>query len=514
MTPQKLTVLITNIELSGRSGTEIVTRNLALGLLARGHLPIVYTNALGSIADELRRASIPVITDITQVAEKIDVIHGHHTSVTAIAATRFPQVPAVFLAHDFASWFDTPPLLPSIQRYIAVDQAVASRLTAEHGLSPDRVGVILNAVDMHRFTPGPALPPRPMRALAFAKNFGHLEAITEACAARGIALDTAGSMGARVLDNPEAELPKYDLVFASALTALEAMACGRAVISCDGRGLAGLVTTSNYERWRPLNFGARTLLRAVNTDNVLSEIDRYSARDAAALMELVRQDADLEKWLDTLERLYYECIEGSGSEAISQDNQNMATARHMQLSQPRLDWKWPWMGERQQLLDRIERLNSGLSSADIGSTYLFAADCADRNFHLVHGFSPIESWGVWTDGAEACMRIRLPKCDASSLQVAFGVAPFIQSSHPQLEVEVMLNGISAATWLFSFASVTDIESRSLTVPSRQLDCSGHAWLTFHIKNPISPMELGVSSDSRRLGLGLKSFVVTTVPADG
>lgn len=514
MTKQKLTVLITNIELSGRSGTEIVTRNLALGLLARGHIPIVYTNTLGPIAEELRRASVPVITDITQVAEKIDVIHGHHTPVAAIAATRFPHVPTIFLAHDFTSWFDIPPRLPSIRRCIAVDKAVATRLTAEHGLPPERVSVILNAVNMQRFMPGPPLPPRPMRALAFAKNRGHLEAIAEACAARGIALDTVGPMGERILDKPETELPKYDLVFASALTALEALACGRAVVSCDGRGLAGLVTTSNYECWRPLNFGARTLLQAVNTNNLLREIDKYSASDSTSVSELVRQDADLEMWLDAFERVYYECMEEKNFQPTSQEDFSTATARHMQLSQPRLDWRWPWMEERQLLLDRIERLNSGVSSADIGATYSFKPEGADRDFQLVHGFSDIESWGVWTDGAEACIRIRLPASNAALLQLTFGVAPFVQSSHPHIEIEVMLNGISAATWSFSVATVTNIESRSLIVPLRRLGSSRHAWLTFHIKNPTSPMELNASSDSRRLGLGFKSFVVTAVQTDG
>ncbi len=514
MTKKKLTVLITNIELSGRSGTEIVTRNLALGLLARGHLPIVYTNTLGPIAEELRRASIPVTTDITQVAEKIDVIHGHHTPVTAIAATNFPEVPAIFLAHDFTSWFDIPPCLPSIRRCIAVDQAVATRLTAEHGLHPERVSVILNAVDMQRFTLGPTLPPRPKRALAFAKNRGHLEPIAEACAARGIALDTAGPMGERILDKPETELPQYDLVFASALTALEAMACGRAVISCDGRGLAGLVTASNYARWRPLNFGARTLLQSVNTSTILREIDKYSPSDSVAVSEMLRQDGDIEAWLDAFERVYYECIEEVSSPATSQESFSTATARHMQLSQPRLDQKWPWMMERQQLLDRIERLNSGLSPVDIGTTYFFTQETADCDFQLVHGFSDIEAWGVWTDGAEACVRIRLPKCDAATLQVIFGISPFVQSSHPHLDVEVMINGTSAAMWSFHFETVTNTERRNMIVPTRQLDASRHAWLTFHIKSPISPMELGASSDSRRMGLGFKSFVVTTVSTNG
>ena len=112
-----LTVLITNIVLSGRTGTEIVTRDLALGLQARGHRPIVYTHqSAGEIADELRRAAIPVHDRIELIETPIDVIHGHHTSVAAVAVARFPDTPAIFLAHDALAWHDAAPIFPSIRR--------------------------------------------------------------------------------------------------------------------------------------------------------------------------------------------------------------------------------------------------------------------------------------------------------------------------------------------------------------------------------------------------------------
>jgi len=56
-----LRVLLTNICLNGRSGTEIVTRNIALALLRPGHLPTVFTlEEGGSLTQELRMASVPV----------------------------------------------------------------------------------------------------------------------------------------------------------------------------------------------------------------------------------------------------------------------------------------------------------------------------------------------------------------------------------------------------------------------------------------------------------------------
>ena len=49
-----LTVLLTNIWLANRGGSEIVVRDFATGLLRRGHRPIVYSPELGEIAAEIR----------------------------------------------------------------------------------------------------------------------------------------------------------------------------------------------------------------------------------------------------------------------------------------------------------------------------------------------------------------------------------------------------------------------------------------------------------------------------
>ena len=289
-----LRVLLTNICLDGRTGTEIVTRNIALELKRQGHMPEVFTLEDGPIAEELRLASIPATTDINQLRGPVDVIHGHHNPTTAIAAARFPDVPAIFVCHDFLAWHDAPPKLANICRYVAVDKAVEDRLTHE-GIASDRVQVILNAVDTQRFRPGASLPAYPARALLFAKQKGPIREVSAACDLLGISLDIVGPAIDNVTSTPEQLMPEYDLVFASAMTALEALACGRPVVVCDGRGLAGMVTGSNFDAWRPLNFGRRTLNRPVERRLLIDEINRYDAEDATALMARVRNEASLAK---------------------------------------------------------------------------------------------------------------------------------------------------------------------------------------------------------------------------
>src|SRR5690349_19033609 len=79
VTPRALRVLLTNHYLGEPGGTEVAVRDLALGLLRRGHRPVVYAPVLGRTARTLREATIPVVDDPARIAEAPDIIHGSHT---------------------------------------------------------------------------------------------------------------------------------------------------------------------------------------------------------------------------------------------------------------------------------------------------------------------------------------------------------------------------------------------------------------------------------------------------
>ena len=71
-----LRILLTNYTLSTRSGSELFVWDLATGLQARGHEPLVYAPTLGRLAHELRAATIPVVADLRQIRpEAIVEVH-------------------------------------------------------------------------------------------------------------------------------------------------------------------------------------------------------------------------------------------------------------------------------------------------------------------------------------------------------------------------------------------------------------------------------------------------------
>src|SRR5262249_58777228 len=104
-----LRVLITNVTLASRTGTELFVRDLAVGLLRRGHTPVVYSTDPGELAAELARAGVAVVADLDALGVPPDLIHGNHHPETVTALLRFPGVPAVFVCHDRLAWHSPPP---------------------------------------------------------------------------------------------------------------------------------------------------------------------------------------------------------------------------------------------------------------------------------------------------------------------------------------------------------------------------------------------------------------------
>jgi hypothetical protein len=303
-----LRVLLTNYTLATRSGSELYVWDLATGLQARGHNPLVYAPTLGRLAKELRAATIPVVADLRQVSDAPDLIHGHHNHELMTALLHFPRVPAVRVCHG---WWDEPvQQFPRILRYIAVDHTVRDRMVSEWGVPASRVRVILNFADTGRFVPRGPLPQRPARALVFNNHAAqHLPIVARAGARLGIAVDAAGISVGRVAAEPERILGQYDLVFAKARCAIEAMTAGAAVVVCDQAGMGPLVTSTNLEDLRRLNFGMRTLREPVSVDSLIREISRYDAADAALVSRRIRATASLDLALDRWIEAYHEVID-------------------------------------------------------------------------------------------------------------------------------------------------------------------------------------------------------------
>lgn len=332
-------ILITNNTLAGRAGTELYVRDLALGLLERGHVVLAFSTRLGNVAHELSAAGVTVTDDLDSLTARPDIIHGHHHLDTMTALLHFPGTPAIYVCHGSTPWEEAAPRFPRILGYVAVDHACLDRLRLEDGIPEDRIRVLLNFVDLQRFKQRPALPERPQRALIFsnyASEHTHTEAVRSACDRARISLDVVGNGVGNVSREPEAILGNYDLVFAKGRAALEALAVGTAVILCDAAGAGPMVTSENFEQLRPLNFGLRALSQELSSEVISREIARYDPADAERVSQVIRANAGRDAVLDELISIYRDVIQEYDASPHDPIAELEAASKYLRALSPRL----------------------------------------------------------------------------------------------------------------------------------------------------------------------------------
>jgi hypothetical protein len=344
-------ILITHAGFVAYSGTEIVTRDLAAALLRAGHETVIYSPRLGQIADEARRLGVNVTDDLFSLADAPDIVHGHHHQPVMEALLRFPETPAIYLCHDGTHLLDTPCAFPRIQKYLAVDERCRARVELALGATAGNVEIIPNAVDTDRFQPRMPLPRRPRKALLFsnyANSRTHLPTVRRACSKAGIELDVVGRGMGTASDHPETILPKYDLVFAKARCALEAMAVGNAVVLCDYAGVGPYVSEAHFDAMRRKNFGYALLTEPLSADALLNQIARYDAADAAVLSARVRAEASLSKAVMRWESIYLEVLSNFDVARVDRVEESHAACAYLS--------RWHYFRRRDWERDQLRRL--------------------------------------------------------------------------------------------------------------------------------------------------------------
>ena len=126
-----LRVLIATLDLTARNRAQV--RDLALGLTARGHAVWVFAPDMGLPGSERPGSDTPgsersaralsIVSDLAELPDAPDIIHGQEHAVTMAALLHFPRTPAVFEVHDPRSPAEEPPVFPRVIEHAAVDAA-------------------------------------------------------------------------------------------------------------------------------------------------------------------------------------------------------------------------------------------------------------------------------------------------------------------------------------------------------------------------------------------------------
>ena len=158
-------------------------------------------------------------------------------------------------------------------RYVAVSEEVQDHLWHAGFQST----LVRNPIDCARFSSVTAIAPSLRRVLSLCQGEGANLLVEQAC--RSLGVEFISINGDRMY-SPEALMQEVDVVVGLGRTAIEAMACGRAVLVLDSREYSpafmdGMVTESNLREFARSNFSGRARRITPTLEAVLEELSLY-----------------------------------------------------------------------------------------------------------------------------------------------------------------------------------------------------------------------------------------------
>ena len=292
-------ILMTNHRIDRRGGTELFVDEASNQLRKGGHEVCVFSTLQGlSLVERLEAAGAGVVADPADCPFTPDLIHGQHHLETMAALCSWPRTPAIYFAHGYAPWEEQPPVHPRIRKYVTTSPLMAEWLAGVCGVAQESVGTISTFFDPAQFSQCRTPAPELRRALVFHNQMEEdgdaFRAIREACETAGLALDSMGTGFGRIVEEPGKVLPDYDLVFAAGRSAVEAMACGCAVIVVSEHTFAPRVHPENFDLMVNVNFTALPNYAPLEAGLVLDELRELKAPETVAVTERIRVEATLE----------------------------------------------------------------------------------------------------------------------------------------------------------------------------------------------------------------------------
>lgn len=287
-------VLLATHSLAQPAGSETYLLTTALALQRLGHEIGVFTLEPGEMSELAGRSGLRVAASEEQLDSGYDAIVVQDGVTSYALAERFPSVRQLFVAHtvDYALQFP-PQLAGAVGAIVALNDRVATRLEAlAH--CPQLIR-LRQPIDTRRFVPLSSLPSRPA-SLTVLSNYlqgERLEIVRQAARELGMSFSVVGvSEGGEPTLSPEERLCRSDVVLGCGRSALEAMACGRAVYVFGHLGADGWVTPETYDALEQDGFAGRGSKRVTGTDALITEFANYEAAMGLANQSLAVRHHD------------------------------------------------------------------------------------------------------------------------------------------------------------------------------------------------------------------------------
>jgi hypothetical protein len=170
-------------------------------------------------------------------------------------------------------------------------------------------------------------------------------------------------------------------------------------------------------------------------------------------------------------------------------------------------------GETRAALARERRVARWAARGEVGRRHLHvparkAVELADLSAYggFGKGWAYPDERGIWTQGTRSELSLAFDGLDESDHVLALSLDSICVAPGASLRVEALVNGKRIADRNFSYGD----PEWHIELPARAA-ADGKVDLTFEVEEPSTPLELGWSTDERRIGILLRT--ATLLPAD-
>ena len=155
------------------------------------------------------------------------------------------------------------------------------------------------------------------------------------------------------------------------------------------------------------------------------------------------------------------------------------------------------------------KLNPPQDTYSLGRMIDFATEFDARKY-LHFGWAGTElGLGVWSHGPAAQLSFRIERRPTKPLLLRVNLSAFVVPEHPTLTVRARIEGLDIAQWTFSIEHPESIHGswREAAIPA-EVAWNRAFYVTLQIIHPASPRNLGLSGDTRSLGVMLHKLSIS------
>lgn len=270
------------------AGVPTFTLTMYKEFLSRGHKVTVYSPFGGKLENQMH-----AVNDLEKI-ETPDVIIAQHTPCAEVLKRIFPNVPTIFYAHGLLPEIEQPPKIP-MDYYFVINEFVEKNLV-DKGVPLKKIEIIRDFIDTEKFKPEAPISPKLQNVLFISnyKKWKNFKIIEGACKKLGVNLKCCGAPYGRNYKIEE-EINSADMIVSWGRGIMEAMSCGRAVLSFDQQLGDGYITPETYFEARKYNFGGLVYKKTFTIYSMAQEMLKYDSRCSNINRELIKMYHEVER---------------------------------------------------------------------------------------------------------------------------------------------------------------------------------------------------------------------------